>query len=197
MTRPTHPETGKTLAGTRGAPAETTTLRLETARLRLRPFVAGDLDTLHALWTDADVRRYLWDDVIITRARAQAEVERGIAQFATRGFGYWLTHDRASGAVVGFCGLRESGEPPAIELLYAITPSRWGEGLATEAARAVLRYGFEVLELERIVAMADPPNAGSIRVMEKAGMRPERQGSADPGALVRYALGREEFRADD
>jgi [ribosomal protein S5]-alanine N-acetyltransferase len=76
-----------------------------------------------------------------------------------------------SGALAGFCGLihREADAPP--ELMYALAPEYWGQGLATEAARAVLAHGFEQLQSPRITAASDPPNAASVRVLERLGMR--------------------------
>jgi ribosomal-protein-alanine N-acetyltransferase len=64
---------------------------------------------------------------------------------------------------------READAPP--ELMYALAPEYWGQGLATEAARAVLAHGFEQLQSPRITAASDPPNAASVRVLERLGMR--------------------------
>jgi len=144
---------------------------LQTERLWLRPFAREDVDVLHRLWTDPDVRRYLWDDMIIERDRAAGEVEDSIASFRDKGFGMWVVLLAGATEVSGFAGFRLFGSPPTKkELMYGIAPHLWGRGYASEATRALLRFGFEKLDEERIYARTDPPNAASMKVMEKAGM---------------------------
>lgn len=145
--------------------------QLETVRLRLRPFVASDLDALHLLWTNPDVRRYLWDDVEISRDRAEAVIALSIDSFSSRGFGFWgISLRDNTGNLIGFCGLRVFGDTEDVEILYGIHPSHWGQGLATEASEAVLQFGFQTCGLTKIYAGGDSPNAASFRVMEKLGM---------------------------
>jgi len=171
---------------------------IETARLRLRPFMPDDLDALHRFWTDPEVRRYLWDDLTISREQVEAVLQSSLVSFQTHDFGHWAVIHARRGSLIGFCGLRCTGDPSEVELLYGIAPPYWGQGLATEAARAVLRYGFEEKQLARIIASADTPNVASVRVLEKAGMRFERHGRTDTGGdLVYFAMSREEFRPDD
>ncbi|MHC4934208.1 MAG: GNAT family N-acetyltransferase [Planctomycetota bacterium] len=143
--------------------------RIETARLSLRPVATSDKRTLHALWTDPGVRRFLWDDEVIAIERVAEEIEKSLETFQLLGFGLWLVFDR--NGLLGFAGLRPVPESGEIEILYAIRPERWGEGLATEAARSVLGFGFKRCGLGRIIARADAPNRASVRVMEKLGMR--------------------------
>jgi ribosomal-protein-alanine N-acetyltransferase len=144
---------------------------LDTARLRLRPYTLDDVDALHGLWTDPDVRRYLWDNEIIPRERAALEVDQSIASFQANGFGSWTLRLRDGESLAGFCGLRTFGDPPQVEVLYGMAPAVWGRGLATEAVGAVLEFGFKTCGLERIIGRTDTPNVASVRVMEKAGMK--------------------------
>ena len=153
------------------------------------------MDVLHRLWTDPAIRKYLFDDEIITRERAEQEVRGAIECFWTRGFGQWLVLEK--GLPIGFCGLRPFGEPPEVEVLYGLAPEHWGRGLATEAARAVMASAFEEHGLGRLYAGADPPNTASFRVMERLGMKPvQRARSGDREALY-YAVSREAFSHDD
>src|SRR5690606_3130336 len=86
--------------------------------------------------------------------------------------GLWLIYPAGDlQKLAGFCALREIAGTREVEVLYGLTPEMWGQALATEAARAVLRYGFEVLGLPRIWARTDPPNVASRRVIERLGMR--------------------------
>jgi ribosomal-protein-alanine N-acetyltransferase len=141
-----------------------------TSRLKLLPFADRDLPFLHDLWTDPDVRRYLWDDRVITLEEARAVVESSIASFSTRGFGFWVVHSLTNDEPIGFTGLREFGDVGEIELLYGLLPRWWGRGLATDAATGVLQFGFGRCQLKRIFAGTDPPNEASIRVIERLGM---------------------------
>lgn len=150
---------------------------LRTERLTLRPFATDDVDSLHELWTDPDVRRYLWDDVTISREKARDTVHDAIASAESGGLGLWVVLESGSDAPAGFCGLiqREGEEHP--ELMYGLAPRCWHRGFATEASRAVLDYAFEVLACERVRAATDPPNVASVRVMERLGMRFVRRGA--------------------
>jgi len=158
---------------------------IDTPRLRLRPCTPDDTPALHALWTDPDVRRHLWDDDVISTARAAATVAAGVASFAERGFGLWVVVPRDGDRLVGFCGLRAVAGGD-VELVYGIAPDRWRRGLATEAVRAVLGHALKTLGLDRVAGETDPPNAASLRVMEKAGMTREPRG----GRFVRFVATR-------
>jgi RimJ/RimL family protein N-acetyltransferase len=94
------------------------------------------------------------------------------AQAAETGFCLWWWRERESGELVGYTGLnrdRVEGES-AVEVGWSIAPSRWGQGLAPEAARVVVAWGFDRCGLERIVSFTLPDNVASRRVMEKIGM---------------------------
>jgi len=143
---------------------------IETARLRLRPFNMDDVDALHRLWTEPEVRQYLWDDEVITRDRVESSLNTSLTSFEDHGFGLWAVLPREEESLIGFCGFWFFHEPPKLELLYGISAAHWHKGLATEAARAMINYGFKDLSFQRIEASTDAPNLASIRVMERAGM---------------------------
>ncbi|MFI0720719.1 GNAT family N-acetyltransferase [Streptomyces sp. NPDC021224] len=146
------------------------TPELRTARLRLRPFTDADAEPLYALHRSAHVLRY-WDSPPWTDpARAQ----RFLATCRTMqedGTGARLAVERADdGAFIGWCGL--TGWNPdfrSASLGYVFDASAWGHGYATETARAVLRWAFDTLDLNRVQAEADTRNAASARVLEKLG----------------------------
>jgi ribosomal-protein-alanine N-acetyltransferase len=104
---------------------------------------------------------------------------------------------REEDTLIGFCGFWFFYDPPELQLLYGISPDRWGKGLATEIARAMIRYGFEEHSFDRIIASADAPNLASLRVMEKAGMTFEKRVCINGLDLVYYALAREAFHPDE
>jgi RimJ/RimL family protein N-acetyltransferase len=143
---------------------------LHTDRLRLRPFDDGDADALFSLHSNAYVLRY-WDSPPWTdRSRA----ERFIAAcrtMAEEGTGARLAIDRASdGEFIGWCSLSQwNPDYRSASLGYCFTEAAWGHGYATEAARAVLAWAFDTLDLNRIQAEADTRNIASARVLEKLG----------------------------
>lgn len=170
---------------------------IETARLRLRPYTWNDLDDLHRIWNDPLVRRYLWDDQPVSPERAESVLTDSIECFGNHGFGFWTVWSKERNIVIGFCGLRFINDTSAdVELLYGLFPQYWGQGLATEVARAMLRYGFEECGLARIYAGADPPNTASFRVMEKAGMTVAKRMRTNNLDTLYYAVSRDEFQPE-
>ena len=172
-------------------------VRIETARLRLRPYRRSDLAALHALFTDPGVRRYLLDGEVVSRDWVAEEIRGSLACFADRGFGQWAILARDGGDLIGFAGYRYFHQPPELQLLYGLAPAHWNRGLATETARAMIRWGFEQHGFDVIRASTDAPNAASIRVLEKAGMRFEKRVLVGGLDTVYYRLAREDFEPGD
>jgi RimJ/RimL family protein N-acetyltransferase len=152
------------------------TYPIVTERLLLRPYTADDFDGLFGMFGREDVSRYLnWEPM--DRERAAALLERRLAQATIRKDGEGLglaLEERATGRFVGEVVLRlTSEESRQGEIGWSLHPDARGRGYATEAARELLRVGFEAIGLHRIVAETDPRNDASIRVMERLGMRRE------------------------
>ena len=145
---------------------------VETARLRLRRWQDDDLERLVALYGDPRVARFLSvDGRPWPRARSVGAFEHFRGEWQERGFGPWAAIDKHTGRWLGQIGLNELPRwpgPHRVEVGWDLDPSVWGRGLATEGARAALRYGFEVVGLERIISTARADNAASRRVMESA-----------------------------
>jgi ribosomal-protein-alanine N-acetyltransferase len=165
-------------------------LELRTARLELRPIAPADRAALHRLWTDPEVRRFLWDDRVIDLATVDEVIEKSAASFALEGFGLFALRDPGGAepfGAVGIYRLQPRGEP---ELLYSLAPARWGRGLASEASRAVIADAFERLGFARVLARTDPPNRASLEVMKRLGM--EYAGEREEGGrpTVSYTLAR-------
>lgn len=169
---------------------------IETARLRMRPLRLDDLDAIHGIWVDPGVRKYLWDDEVIPRGTAESVLVQSTERFESRGFGIWAMIHRERGALIGFCGFWQFDGEHGFEILYGLARPYWGMGLATEAARAAIRYGFEA-GLDRVVASADTENAASLRVMQKAGMGYEKRVLRGGRDQTYYALSREAYEPDD
>ena len=143
---------------------------LHTDRLRLRPFGDEDANALYALHSDAHVLRY-WDGPP-WRDRARAErFVTACREMAEAGTGTRLAVDRVSdGAFLGWCSLtRWNPDHRSAALGYCYGERAWGQGYATEAARALLQWAFATLDLNRVQAETDTRNAASARVLEKLG----------------------------
>ena len=170
------------------------TAPIDTARLHLRPYRANDLAALHRVWTDPLVRRYLWDDEVITRAAAEAVMRASIACTAQHGFGHWAVCPIGQHDLIGFCGFRFLGDRADAELLYGLAPTHWGRGLATEAARAMLWHGFETVGFTRVLAITEVANTASVAVLQRLGMHVQQRFAARGLASVRYVMTRAAFR---
>jgi ribosomal-protein-alanine N-acetyltransferase len=174
-------------------------IHLETPRLLLRPFSLAYAEELHRMWVEPSMRKFLWDDKIITQETAIEIIEASEKTFPQNGLGYWVISLKELLEPVGFCGLRhfrfedQPNNTDEVEILYGLTAAHCGKGLATEASVEVLRYGFVELGLPRIYAGADPPNRNSFRVMERLGMKLLRQTVIDGLDTIYYVLNRDEF----
>jgi RimJ/RimL family protein N-acetyltransferase len=170
---------------------------LETARLRLRPFDPSDQAAHAAIYADPEVTRFLpggpfLGDVV--QARSERSLAHFTAHWAQHGWGVWAVVDKASGAVIGQCGLNHLPDGSDVELLYAFARASWGQGLATEAARVALDHGFESIRLPRIVAVTRPEHRASRRVMEHLGMEPEGDRDLFGMRVVCYAVTSDRWR---
>jgi RimJ/RimL family protein N-acetyltransferase len=162
---------------------------LRTERLLLRAIQPEDVDEYYQrLFADPEVMRYLPGGEPLPRERLDGLVERSHGHWEQHGYGVWVVCDGQDGEIRGQCGLRYVDEVEETEILYAYSRSSWGRGLATEAGRAALAFGFEETPLQRIIAYAVPDNVASTRVMEKLGMELEGKDRLWDLDLVRYAI---------
>jgi ribosomal-protein-alanine N-acetyltransferase len=161
---------------------------LTTARLELRPFRPVDAEALHALFTNAGVRRWLLDDELVSREWVDGEIAASEARFAAAGCGLWALREPPAGDVIGFLGFRHFWDPPELELVYGLHPSAWGRGLATEAGRVAMGYAFDTLGFGEVRAATDAPNLASIAVLERLGFEESRRTDDGPAGTVFFRL---------
>lgn len=178
---------------------------LVTERLILRSWRDEDRPPFAAMNADPEVMRYF--PATLSREESDALVDRLIEAEQTFGMTFFATEEQASGRFIGLIGMRPSPDflptTPDVEIGWRLARDMWGRGLATEAARALLRVGFGELGIERIVAFTSTANLASRRVMEKIGLRREAEGDFDhpkvpDGPLQRqvlYAVSREAWLA--
>jgi RimJ/RimL family protein N-acetyltransferase len=163
---------------------------IETPRLTLRRWTYADRDAFRAMVSNPDTMRHLHDSVPLTPAQADDALFDTIERY-NDGFGDWAIVRREDGLILGESGLTRLPELDAIEIGYMLEPMHWGQGYATEAATAVMRYAFDQLKLDRLVALTRPENERSIRVLEKLGMHREGRVMHRGHDMVKYARAQE------
>lgn len=166
---------------------------LLTDRLRLRPYRSGDVTAMYAVFGDPEVMRFSMSGGDRSIDETQTRVQKLIDHQAKFGFSLWVVEDRATGAVLGDCGLKQLEEGPEIEVGYRFAKPHWGRGYATEAAAASVRYGFGTLNLPRIVAVVAPPNTASSHVLEKIGLKYQHPAHYYGRQMRYFAADRETF----
>ena len=168
---------------------------LATDRLNIRPFQMEDAEALHAFWSNVDVRRYLWDGMILPMETVRGIIRQSMADFEAHGFGFFSLDLKVTETkIVGFCGFRRFEDGEQIELLFGLLPDYWGEGFVTEAAREVLRHGFEEAGITRVIAATDTPNQRSVRLLMRLGMSFQERREWHGLDTVFYQLTSEECR---
>ena len=166
---------------------------LETERLILRPMTKDDVEDVFKMRRDDEIMQFIREP-IVSRREAEDWVKMISSRWSKDGIGFCCLIEKTSGNFAGWCGLWQLKESQEIEVGYAIVKDFWRKGFASEAAKAVLGYGFNELNLDRIVAVARPENAGSRGVMEKVGMRFDYIGKFYDRDLVHYSITKKEFQ---
>ena len=173
--------------------------RFETDRMELRPSTMADLDTLWAIWAEPEVRRYLFDDVPVSRDQA-ADVLQQCLQ-SEEGLGLWTVFLNGSEACIGCVGLLatstaaeyDSSLIGAVEPLVAFAPGAWHHGYATEALITIVRYAFDHLSLPQLTAVIDEPNQASDRLIRRLGFQVRGECDGPRYRLQTYVLTKEQF----
>lgn len=168
---------------------------IETPRLILRPLTEDDFIPLCVLFADPEVMQYIGDGKPRSPQSTATYLQWVIEHQQRYGFSLWAVIRKADDRWIGQCGLWHVEHTEEIELGYKLMQDCWGQGYATEAGWATLRYGFETLGLMRICAIAQPANRASQRVMEKVGMHYEKTGEFDGQSCFYYAVNRDQWNA--
>ena len=165
------------------------TIRLQTSRLALRPVAPDDLPSLHAHWSDPEVRRYLWDGRTPTLDEVRQIISISRELFGAQEAGLWVVERSPSAALIGCAGFWDFHEPPEREIVLSLGPDSWGLGLALECATALLDYAFDELGWSWVQGSTDPPNERSLKLIERLGLRRtgERPGVFGPSEVFRIS----------
>ena len=170
---------------------------LETARLVLREFGSQDTDAVFAIHSDPRVQRYTGEEVVTS----VQYIRDGIGniwkhEYQKHGFARWATIHKEDDKLIGWAGLKYLPELDEVDLGYRFIPEYWGQGIATEISTAIIQYGFQTLNLERIDGISMLENPASIKVLEKAVLTFDRYAPYKPDDaenVAWYSLNREEY----
>ena len=158
---------------------------IESERLRIRPWEPDDRDAFAALATDPRVMQYIGGGRTWTAEEIDAFWLRQAAQLEKFGVCMGAMVRKEDGRVIGVAGIQPLGTTGDYEIGWWVAPDCWRRGYAVEAARALVDYGFDAMNLPRIAAIADPENERSIAIMEKLGMR---NGGIKTGAQLGHRI---------
>lgn len=148
---------------------------LETERLVLRRMRVEDAEFIFELVNEPAFIRNIGDKGVRTLEDARNYILNGpVASYAKFGFGLYVVVIKETGAAIGICGLLKRDSLEDVDIGFALFEKFWGRGFAYESAAAVMEYGRTALGLKRIVAITSPDNEGSMRVLEKIGLRFEK-----------------------
>ncbi|HET6668718.1 MAG TPA: GNAT family N-acetyltransferase [Pyrinomonadaceae bacterium] len=148
---------------------------LNTERLRLREITNDDAEFLLKLLNEPSFIENIGDRKVRTIDDACRYALNGpIASYMQHGYGLYLVELQETGAPIGICGLVKRESLPDADIGYAFLPEFWGRGYALEATLAVKQYAFQQLKHKRLLAIVNPANASSIKVLDKLGLRFDR-----------------------
>lgn len=169
----------------------------ETERFWVRRWTVEDAEASFAIYGDPEVWVYMGGgDGHTDVAQSRAGLERIVARYEEMPrMGLWAIVEKETGEIVGSVELVPLDGGPEIEVGYHLARRHWGRGIATEAARGAIAYGFEVLGLPRIVGVCYPENLASRRVLEKSGLVYERRGQWYGWVLDKFAIDAGDWRA--
>jgi len=155
-----------------------------------RAFAVDDARAFYELNSNPKVLRFTGEPPIESVERARAAIA-SYPDFDTVGYGRWACVLKETRQIIGFCGLKYLVELDAVDVGYRFLPEFWGQGLATEACAASFEFRFGVLHLEKIIGLVLPENTASIRVLEKVGMKQEREVEFIGVTAVQYSVERQ------
>jgi RimJ/RimL family protein N-acetyltransferase len=160
---------------------------IETERLLLRPIALADLDALVSFHEDPAVAEFMSP---FTAEEARERFGRWQQSWDERGYGPMAVVDRTSGALLGRSGLRYWPQFDETEVGWLLRRDAWGNGYATEAARACLRWGFAEFDFGYLTAMIEPRNERSLAVAARLGMTPLREDALLGFNVIVHGIGR-------
>lgn len=145
--------------------------KIETDRIILREFTIADYKDVYEFGSNLEVQKYTGDKIIESLNEAKELIKNvWYEDYKQYGYGRWAVIYKPENKIIGFAGLKYLPEFNETDIGFRFLPEYWGKGLATEVSKEIIKYGFEKLNLEKIIGIAIPENIGSCKVLEKIGL---------------------------
>jgi len=145
---------------------------IETNRILLRKFEIDDFEDLFTIGSNKAINKYTGEEALKTEQEAKDIINNvTLLDYRKHGYGRWATIYKPDNKLIGFAGLKYLDEVGETDIGFRFLPEYWGQGIGTEIATDILRYGFKQLKLNKIIAIADPKNIGSCKVITNIGMK--------------------------
>ena len=160
----------------------------DTDRLAFRTWNDDDSVQFHAICSDPQVMQHVGDGRVWLRERTGQFIQAALETSRSHGYCQWPLINKADGTLIGYCGFVNTGDLP--EIGWRLTPGYWGQGLATEAAHAVVKHGTETMGFQRVIASVQSANVASVRVIEKLGMTLVKRSRRHGREILLYMLDR-------
>lgn len=164
---------------------------LETDRLLLRELNIKDAENFYALNLNPNVIKYTGDKAFPNLTAAENFL-KNYSDYEKNGYGRWAVIDKCDGTFVGWCGLKYATTSEETDIGFRFFEKHWNKGFATESATACLKYGFEKLHLKTIIGRAMAENVASVKVLEKIGLKYEKDFDFDGHVGVVYRIDSED-----
>lgn len=161
---------------------------ITTSRLTLRPFTLEDVIPLHRIVNEPGIMKYFPRTDPPDMERVKKLIARQFMQYETYNLGWWAVIPKGQTDLIGWNGLQFIPETEEIEVGYLLSKPYWGQGFATEGAKAALNFGFEKLRLKEIIGLTHPENTASQNVLKKCGMQYTEQKEYFGLLLYRFCL---------
>ncbi|MFK5889339.1 MAG: GNAT family N-acetyltransferase [Flavobacteriaceae bacterium] len=160
---------------------------IETERTFMRPFTEDDTQAVFDFGSNKEVQKHTGDKLLESIDQAKNTIRNvWFADYKKYGYGRWAVVHKKDNKVIGFAGLKYLPEFRKTDIGYRFLPQYWGQGIATEVSLPIIKYGFEKLGLKEIIGIADPVNKGSIKVLQKIGLKYYKKAIYDEGTTKKY-----------
>lgn len=161
---------------------------ITTPRLVLRPFTLSDFDALFKIVQEPDIFRYFPTQSAWPMDKVERYINYQIAHWQKYKYGHWAVVIRETGQIIGWNGLEYLPDTDETEVGYLLNGMFWGKGMATEAAKAAVKFGINKVGLKEIIGLTHPENIASQRVLEKSGLSFTRSAPYFGVEMFRYAI---------
>jgi RimJ/RimL family protein N-acetyltransferase len=162
--------------------------RVKTSRLVMRSLEEGDLAAYAAMTGDPNVMRFVSDGHVFDEGQAWREIATHLGHWELRGYGQWALELGDEGGLIGRAGLWNPAGWPGIEVGWMLSRDAWGNGYATEAGEASIRWAWENLDASELISVIHPRNEASMRVARRLGMEPRSESTLRGQSVVIFGL---------